>query len=360
MSETVDNKIETFPDVLLPKPGSLTISSSPHIQSGCSIQIIMLRVIFCLLPAVLAAIFFFGLNAVRVILFCAVFSVGLEYLWCLICGQKQTWRDCSALVTGVILALNLSAATPWWICLIGSVIAIIIAKELFGGLGQNPFNPAAVARVALLIGFADYMTVWPVTRQMAAVSPDLITSATPLAQASAAQGSVEQIAALSSSDHLLGYFLGNIGGSIGETSALALLIGGIGLIAMRLIKWQIPLAVLVTVWVFTWLANLISPSLTPGPSFHLFTGGLMIGAFFMATDMVTSPMTQKGCLLFGAGIGILVCVIRIWGNYPEGVSFAIVIMNALVPLIDRICYKRPFGWNPTTGSAIQMRRGEVK
>ena len=142
----------------------------------------------------------------------------------------------------------------------------------------------------------------------------------------------------------LDYFLGNMGGSLGETSALALLIGAVGLLAFRLIKWEIPFAILVTVTVFTWIVHVVSPALTPDPLFHLLTGGVMIGAFFMATDMVTSPLTRRGCLIFGAGIGVITCVIRIWGGFPEGMSFAIVIMNALVPLIDRLCYKRPFGW----------------
>ncbi|MBO5958935.1 MAG: RnfABCDGE type electron transport complex subunit D, partial [Lentisphaeria bacterium] len=165
---------------------------------------------------------------------------------------------------------------------------------------------------------------------------------------------------LESADALMQSFVGNVGGSLGETSALAILLGGIGLIVFRLIKWQIPFAIIGTTMIFTWLVNTVDPTLTPGPLFHICSGGLMLGAFFMATDMVTSPITHRGALLYGAMIGIITCVIRIWGAYPDGVSFAIVIMNALVPLIDRICYKRPFGWSPASASALQMRRGEVK
>lgn len=360
MSENTKSAPEKKEPVVLPEAGTLVLSSSPHVQDGETVQKVMLKVVLCLLPAMAAALYYFGFHALRVILLCALFCVGFEMLWCLVCRTRQTWKDCSALVTGVILAMNLSSGVPWWICMIGAFIAIIIAKEVFGGLGQNPFNPAAVARVALLVGFTDVMTTWPVTRSALAAAPDVLTGATPLGVASAARGSIEQIAELNQSGYVLNCFLGDIGGSLGETSTLALLIGGVLLICFRLIKWQIPVAMLATIAVFTWVVHKTDPSLTPGPLFHLCTGGVMIGAFFMATDMVTSPMTHRGALLFGAGNGVLVCVIRIWGAYPEGVSFAIVIMNALVPLIDRICYKRPFGWNPAGGSALQMRRGEIK
>ena len=170
----------------------------------------------------------------------------------------------------------------------------------------------------------------------------------------------EAIAQLGANDNLMNLFLGNVGGSIGETSALAILIGGLGLMAFRLIKWQIPLGMIGAIFVFTGIVHLAAPGLTPNPLYHILSGGVMIGAFFMATDMVTSPITPLGSLVFGVVIGVLTCIIRIWGAYPEGVSFSIVIANALVPLIDRFCYVHPFGWHSHSVSALQIRRGEIK
>ena len=341
--------------VVLPEPGSLVLSTSPHVQDGDSITKIMVKVLVCLLPAIAASIWFFRFDAVRILVYCAAFSVFAEYGWTLATRQKPTVCDCSAVVTGVILALNLPPGAPWWLCLVGSVFAIIIVKELFGGLGQNPFNPAAAARVALLIGFAGPMTKWA-----SPATGSLISGATPLGAIQAAKGSADAIAQLGAPDNLMKLFLGNVGGSIGETSALAILIGGLGLMAFRLIKWQIPLAMLVTIFAFSGIVHLAAPGLTPNPVYHILSGGVMIGAFFMATDMVTSPMTGLGALVFGALIGVLTCIIRIWGAYPEGVSFSIVIANALVPLIDRFCYVHPFGWHSHSVSALQIRRGEIK
>lgn len=347
--------------------GSLILSSSPHIRTSMTTSRIMLQVLLCLLPVVAASIWFYGWNALRVILLCMIFCVGMEYLWCKIAKTPHTCKDFSALVTGLILALNLSPLIPWWLCLIGAFIAIIIAKEVFGGLGQNPFNPAAVARVALLIGATKPMTTWAplpsafhhfdgvtsATPLSAAAEFSAVTSATPTAAANT------QLAIFNSNEFLWNAFLGNIGGCLGETSTLAILIGAAGLVYLGIIRLYIPVAILATITIFIWIVNGISPGTTPGPMFHLLTGGVMIGAFFMATDYVTSPVTNLGKIVFGAGIGIIVCVIRIWGSYPEGMSFAIVIMNALVPLIDKLCYKRPFGWNPPAGT-FQPRRGEIK
>ncbi len=347
-------------EAVLPQPGSLVLSTSPHVHDGETISGIMLKVLICLMPVVAASVVVFGFNAVRVIVYCTVFCAGLEYLWNVCTRQPQTVRDLSAVVTGVILALNLPSMVPWWICLVGSFFAIIIAKEVFGGLGQNPFNPAAVGRVALLVGFAGYMTQWAKPMQDFMQCSDLETGATPLGMAKGIAASGGSFETLESSDALWQSFVGNIGGSLGETSALAVLLGGIMLIAFRLIKWEIPVAMIGASWIFTWLVSMNAPELTPGPNFHILSGGLMLGAFFMATDMVTSPISKNGAWIFGALIGIIACVIRIWGGYPEGVSFAIVIANALVPLIDRFCLKRPIGWSPASTSALNMRRGEVK
>ena len=350
MSEEIEKN-----NVALPEPGSLVLSTSPHVQDGDSITRIMVKVLICLLPAVAASIWFFRFDAVRILVYCAAFCIFAEYGWTLATRQAATIGDCSALVTGVILALNLPPGVPWWLCLVGSVFAIIVVKELFGGLGQNPFNPAAAARVALLVGFAGPMTQWT-----APATGFLISGATPLGAIHAVQGSAEAMVQLGSHDNLMNLFLGNVGGSIGETSALAILIGGLGLMAFRLIKWQIPLAMIATIFVFTGIVHLAAPGLTPSPLYHILSGGVMIGAFFMATDMVTSPITPLGALVFGVVIGVLACIIRIWGAYPEGVSFSIVIANALVPLIDRMCFIRPFGWHSHSVAALNIRRGEIK
>lgn len=330
--------------IKMPVPGSLVISSSPHLHDKSTVSKIMLQVLLCLLPAAAAAIWFFGLPALKVMVYCMAFCMIFEYLWCKLMKTPNTLRDYSAAVTGLILAMNLPSHAQWWLCIVGSFVAIIVAKQVFGGLGQNPFNPATVGRVALLVGFTGPMTTQWVDPTPGALlgAFDAQTCATPLTIAKAAAGNAEKMAEVPMS--YLDFFLGNMGGSLGETSVLALLIGAVGLFLFRLIKWEIPTAILATVAVFTWIVNVVSPASTPGPLFHLMTGGVMIGAFFMATDMVTSPLTRRGCLIFGAGIGIITCVIRIWGGFPEGMSFAIVIMNALVPLIDRLCYKRPFGW----------------
>ncbi len=353
--ETVQNDMKQ--PVRLPAAGSLILSSSPHIRARLSTPKIMALVMLCLVPAAAAGIWRYGWNALRVILLCMIFCAGWEMLWCRIMKQRQTVHDLSALLTGLLLALNVSPMLPWWLCLIGSFIAVIIAKQVFGGLGQNVFNPAAVARVALLVGAARPMTTWAALPS-AFHQMDGVTGATPLTAASQTAAMHGDLSLYNSSDFLLNAFLGNIGGSLGETSALAVLIGAAVLAVLGLVRLYIPLAILLTITVFVWIVNAAAPGTTPGPLFHLLTGGVMLGAFFMATDYVTSPVTHLGGVVFGVGIGIIVCVIRIWGSFPEGMSFAIVIMNALVPLIDKVCYKRPFGWNPV--NAYQPRRGEIK
>lgn len=364
-----DNEKQIQP--ILPDVANVCTSSSPHVHCGLTISKIMQRVILCLVPVIFASIMQFRMLAVSVLIFCTAFSALAEYLWCKCVRQRNTVPDCSALVTGLILGLNLPPGTPLPICAVGSFFAIIIVKELFGGLGQNPFNPAAAARVALLLGFPAAMNHWqmPIKSMLPSESlrivsecgpdvPDFVTGATPLTAAKMAQHT-EQIDFLSSPDFLQQAFIGNIGGSIGETSVIAILIGGLGLIAFRLIKWQIPFGMIGFIALFTGFVHFIDPMLTPSPVFHLCTGGVMIGAFFMATDMVTSPMNGWAGLLYGAMIGLLTCIIRIWGSYPEGVSFAILLMNALVPLIDRIFIKHPFGWTPLKSAVIQIRRGEI-
>lgn len=361
-------------ELMLPKGEELLLSSSPHIHDKENIQSIMLKVVAALLPAIAAGIYFFGWSALMVIFWCVFFCITLEMVWCYFAGKPaKTVLDGSALVTGLLLALNVSVATSWWVCLLGGVLAIWLGKQVFGGLGQNPFNPAAVARVGLLIALPKELTTWLPSHDMTAAlgsyskvfytTPDFtkiqeaghvidgMTCATPLSLAQTtekilghSEQAVNNFSQIANPEAYWQYFLGNMGGCIGETSTLAILIGGGLLIAMKLIRWQIPVFYLSTVAIFTGVLHYFCPGVTPPPLFHLLTGGLMLAAFFMATDMVTSPITGKGAALFAVMLGVMTCVIRIWGGFPEGVSFSILLMNALVPLIERIVRLKPFGY----------------
>ena len=328
--------------IQLPDPDKLIVSNSPHISDRSNISRIMVQVLIALLPAVLASVWFFGLHALRVILLCTAGCVAVEMIWTRAAKRNvNSWRDGSAAVTGVLLAMNLSAGAPWWICILGSLLAIGLGKQLFGGLGFNPFNPALVARVALLIGFPSLMTTWVEPQAGKWFACDAMTGATPLAANSAELASTADL------------FFGNVGGCLGETSALALLAGGAILFFFKLIKWQVPAAFIGTVAIITGAVHFFNPEATPPALYHVLAGGLMLGAFFMATDMVTSPVTARGALIFGAGCGIITSVIRIWGGYPEGVSFSILFMNALTPLIDRFTIGKPFGFIRAKKEAAQ-------
>ncbi len=318
---------ETETTIQMPDPSRLVVSNSPHIRDNQSINKIMFTVVLAMLPACLAGIWFFGLAALKVLLLCTVSCVVIEEGWNKLMKRASTWKDGSAILTGILLGMNLNAGVPWWVCVIGGVLAIILGKQLFGGLGYNPFNPALVARVGLLIGFPAIMTTWNTTR-----GADVITAATPLGMDPGTTS-------------LGGLLSGNVGGCLGETSAIALLVGGAILLFFKLIKWQVPVAFIGSVFAITGVAHLISPETTHSPIFHVLSGGLLLGAFFMATDMVTSPMTKKGALIFGLGCGIMTSAIRLWGSYPEGVSFSILFMNALTPLIDRSTISKPFGYS---------------
>lgn len=377
--QTTDQTEEN--SVRLPNPEQLIVSTSPHLHGGGSISKIMLIVIISLLPACGAGIYYFGLPALEVLLLCVISCVGLEMLWCLIAGSKQTWKDGSAVVTGLLLGMNLSAGVPWWVCVIGGVLAIGLGKQIFGGIGYNPFNPALVARVGLLIGFPKIMTTWVVPRNFSYMlnaksgflanpaidklkdlgsghlpfsgTIDGVTCATPLgivnttaemAKDAGTKLTVDPFAHIANATMYHNYFWGNVGGCLGETSVFFLLVGAAILFAFKIIRWRIPIAYVGTVAVITYIAHTANPALTPGPLFHVLTGGLILGAFFMATDMVTSPMTNNGAVIFGIGCGVITCCIRIWGSYPEGVSFSILLMNAVVPLIDRYTTGKPFGY----------------
>lgn len=319
----------------------LYLSSSPHIYAGATTPGIMRQVIYALLPACAAGVYLFGLPALWLLLLCTAGCVGFEALGQKLMRQPLAISDGSAALTGILLALNLPPSAPWWMALLGSFVAIVIAKQIYGGLGYNPFNPALVARVVLLISFPVQMTRWTAPAPLGS-GLDAVSMATPLGAAKEAVMLTGQLPPDLRSG-FGSYLLGDMAGCLGEVSALLLLLGGLYLLWKKIITWQIPVAYLGSVVVLGGLFWLVDSSRYPDPLFHLLTGGLMLGVFFMATDMVTSPVTNRGMLLYGLGCGLLTVLIRLFGGYPEGVSFAILLMNAATPLIDRYTQPRKFG-----------------
>ena len=320
----------------------LIVAPAPHAHSGDSVRRNMLLVILALLPAYVVSVLEFGCGALITAAISVIACVCTEWVISryLLKEQRQTIGDLSAVLTGLLLAFNLPSSIDWWIVIIGAVVAIGVGKMTFGGLGQNPFNPALVGRVFLLISFPAQMTTWPVAKGFATSYVDAETGATPLYylkhMIKAGDSSViDQLPALKDA------FLGAMGGSLGEVCALALIIGGLFLICTKVITWHIPVSIIATVALFAactgWVGALPEGMTTCSYiGYELLTGGLMLGAFFMATDYVTSPMSAWGKIIFGIGIGFIMMVIRTWGNYPEGMSFAILIMNACVPLLNKI------------------------
>ena len=320
----------------------LIVSLSPHVHSGDSVQKNMYGVIIALIPALLVSFYMFGLGAVIVTLTSVVACMFFEWAITkfILKRSRNTILDGSAVLTGLLLAFNLPSNLPLWIIIIGALVAIGIGKMTFGGLGCNPFNPALVGRVFLLISFPVQMTSWPLTSQWTSYT-DAATGATPLAlMKQAVHGDTEALSQLPS---VLDLFLGNNPGCVGEISAVALLLGLVYMLWKKIITWHIPVSILLTVFVFASILNLVDPVKYAGGLTHLFTGGLMLGAIFMATDYVTSPMNHKGMLIYGVAIGFLTVVIRTFGAYPEGMSFAILIMNAFTPLINTYCKPKRFG-----------------
>ena len=320
----------------------LIVSLSPHVHSGDSVQKNMYGVIIALIPALLVSFYMFGLGAVIVTLTSVVACMFFEWAITkfILKRSRNTILDGSAALTGLLLAFNLPSNLSLWIIIIGALVAIGIGKMTFGGLGCNPFNPALVGRVFLLISFPVQMTSWPLTSQWTSYT-DAATGATPLAlMKQAVHGDTEALSQLPS---VLDLFLGNNPGCVGEISAVALLLGLVYMLWKKIITWHIPVSILLTVFVFASILDLVDPVKYAGGLTHLFTGGLMLGAIFMATDYVTSPMNHKGMLIYGVAIGFLTVVIRTFGAYPEGMSFAILIMNAFTPLINTYCKPKRFG-----------------
>lgn len=319
----------------------LHITTSPHIHCGDTIERNMYTVIWALVPAFIASVIVFGIGAVIVTATSVASCLLFEWLITRYFLKKpSTIADGSAIITGILLAFNLPSNVPLYIIVVGALVAIGVGKMVFGGLGNNPFNPALVGRVFLLISFPSQMTTWPVPHQLGAYT-DAVTGATPLNLIGQVAGGNQ--AAVSQLPGLGDLFLGNVGGCLGEVSALALLIGLGILLWRKVITWHIPVTILATVAVLTGIMWLINPALYLNPLYHLFAGGLMLGSIFMATDYVTSPMSAKGMVWYGVGIGFLTVVIRYFGSYPEGMSFAILIMNAVTPLINNWCKPKRFG-----------------
>ena len=327
-----------------PPPDLLVVSSSPHVHSGASVERLMLDVLVALTPALLAALWFFRLDAARLTAVCVGSCLLTEWLCRKAMRRASTLSDLSATVTGVLLAFNLPPALPSWMAVAGSVFAVAIAKQAYGGLGYNPFNPALAGRAFMLISFTGAMTTWSPSPWIHKMAVDATTSATPLGLAKEALKSGQAFPSFSPS-LLPDFFLGNMNGCIGETSALALLLGAAYLLARKVITWHVPAAYLATVAAYAALLHAASPAASLPPLFHLLSGGLLLGACFMATDLSTTPVTRGGLLLFGAGCGVITMLIRTvkTGAYPEGVSFAILIMNAFTPLINRATRHRVFG-----------------
>ncbi len=303
----------------------------------------MLDVIIALVPAMLVSVYFFGWNSVRLILACVITCLAAEAGSRKWMGRNVGIDDLSAVITGILLAFNLPPSLPTWMACVGSAFAILIAKQLFGGIGYNPFNPALAGRVMLLISFPVFMTRWSQWTIPSPINMDAITTATPLGLVKTTVGSTGALPFDFNGATILQLFVGQQNGCIGEVSAAALLLGGIYMLYRRCITWHIPVAYIGTVVAFSGVLWLTNQEQNLNPIFHVLSGGLMLGAIFMATDMVTSPVTKRGMLVFGVGCGVLTMLIRKWGGYPEGVSFAIILMNAVTPLINRATRPRVFG-----------------
>lgn len=329
---------------------TLLVSHSPHISGSDTVSKIMLDVIIALIPALIAGCIIFGMRAFIVTFVCVLSCIAAEYIWTKLLKKSNTTGDFSAVVTGMLLAFNMPASIPLWMAVIGSVFAIIVVKQFFGGIGHNFMNPALAARAFLLASWSLAMTTWyePGTLLPLFGSPDAISTATPLAQAIGSPDTISAATSLAqttgnSSYSYITLFLGNHGGCIGETSALAILIGAVYLVIRKVIRIRVPLIFITTVAVGTWLFAGSNGKGTGDWLYQILSGGLMLGACFMATDYTTSPTTPKGQIIFALGCGIITVLIRVWGGYPEGVSYSILLMNIVTPLIDKATAPRRYG-----------------
>jgi len=329
----------------------LTVSGSPHIHGHQNVKSIMYGVVVAMIPAIFVSVYFFGLDAARVILISIAACLFFEWII-----QKYllkgplTINDGSALVTGVLLAFNVPSNLPAWMIIVGALVSIGIAKMSFGGLGKNPFNPALIGRVFLLISFPVQMTSWPLPKALFDSSvTDAITGPTTLGILKEGLNAGKTVQELIASPGFPGYLndlVGAQGGSMGEISAIALLLGAVYMFFRKIITWHIPVGYIGSAVIFSGILWLADPSKYIDPAMHMLAGGMILGVFFMATDMVSTPMSAKGQIVFGIGAGLLTIMIRVWGAYPEGVSFAILIMNAFTPLINKAFKPRRFGEVP--------------
>jgi electron transport complex protein RnfD len=323
----------------------LTVSGSPHVYTEESVSKIMYGVVLSLIPAALVSFYFFGLAAIMVTITAVASCMFFEYIIqrYLIKGPVTIF-DGSAVITGVLLAFIVPASLPLWMVVIGSLVSIGMAKMTFGGLGKNVFNPALVGRVFLMISFPVEMNMYPRPTSFSTRLTDIVTGPTPLAMVKEGVAQGEKVSdILPEIPEYANLLLGNMGGSVGEISAIAIILGGIYMLIRKYITWEIPTAYIGSVFVLAGILWMIDPTYYVDPFFHLITGGLMLGAIYMATDMVTSPMSRWGMIVYGIGCGFLTIVIRVFGAYPEGVAFAILIMNGFVPLINRGFKPKRFG-----------------
>ena len=318
----------------------LIVSSSPHVRTNKDTSYIMKQVVIALLPATLAALFFFRLSALNVIFFCVTGSVGAEFLCQKISKQENTIGDFSAVVTGLLLAFNVPASLPWWMCLLGAAFAIIVVKMVFGGIGNNFVNPALAARAFLLASFPVAMTLWTRTgvNWVSSGNIDAYTTATPLSFLKAGSNGVSSLA--DSGISISNMLIGNIGGCIGETSAVLIILGGLYLMYKGIINYVIPTFYICTVAILMFILGGFNFTFV---IYELLAGGLMLGAFFMLTDYTTSPMTKKGQIIYAVLAGLITTVIRLYGGYPEGVSYSILLVNIMTPLIDKYTKTKVFG-----------------
>ncbi len=341
--EAQRQKVHENAEFLSRKLQELSVEPAPHLSDSATTRRLMIDVVIALVPAFVMSILFFGTNALRLTGVSLVSCLGTELIFNLIRHKKNSLGDFSAVVTAMILAFSLPPAIPTFAVVIGSVVAIAIGKMIFGGLGQNIFNPAMVGRAFLMIAFPVLMTTWTAptvisgaTIKASDTKVDAVSQATPLAQ-------MKPWSKTRQLPTTVQFFIGQKGGSLGETSVVALLLGAVYLLLRKTITWHIPVSMLATVVIFGGIGWLANPDKFVNPMFHLGAGALIFGAFFIATDLVSSPLSKTGQLIYGAGCGLLIMVIRQFGTYPEGVMFSILMMNGLAPLISRYTLATPLG-----------------